>query len=366
MGFNKYIFIKKDQILKMKILTIVGARPQFIKLGSFSREIRKFHNEIIVHTGQHFDAEMSDLFFKDLEIPQPNYNLNIHGGTHGQQTGMMLSSIEEILLKELPGLVVVFGDTNSTLAGALAASKLNIACLHIEAGLRSFNRTMPEEINRIVADHTSNFLFAPTETAMKNLDSEGLASKAFNTGDIMVDSLKWGYSKCIQSKILENLCVEKGKYTLLTLHRPYNVDDPANLKTIIYKFGQLKSTIVFPVHPRTKEIISKNNIVLPQNFIITKPVGYLDFIKLQSNSTRIVTDSGGIQKEAFLLRKPCVTLRTETEWIETVEEGWNILIDINNPNVIEIVESFNPSKEIKQVFGVDVAQKMVSIINTLL
>ncbi len=350
----------------MKIVTIVGARPQFIKLGPFSREIRKFHTELIIHTGQHFDSEMSDLFFRDLEIPQPNYNLGIHGGTHGQQTGMMLSSIEEIIIKEKPELVVVFGDTNSTLAGALAASKLNIASLHIEAGLRSFNRTMPEEINRIIADHTSNFLFAPTETAMRNLHNEGLASKSFDTGDIMVDSLNWASSKSVQSKVLDNLSLEKDNYTLLTLHRPYNVDDPQNLKTIINKFGQLKSTIVFPVHPRTNDIINKNNIAIPENFIITKPIGYLDFIRLQSNSTRIVTDSGGIQKEAFLLRKPCITLRTETEWIETVEEGWNVLIDINNPKVIDTVESFNPSEETKPVFGVDVAKKMVSIINTSL
>lgn len=348
----------------MKIVTIVGARPQFIKLGPFSREIRKYHGEVIIHTGQHFDSEMSDLFFRDLEIPQPNYNLGIHGGTHGKQTGVMLSSIEEILIKETPDLVVVFGDTNSTLAGALAASKLNIACLHIEAGLRSFNRTMPEEINRIVADHTSNFLFAPTETAMKNLGNEGLTPRAFNTGDIMVDSLSWGYIKSSQSAILDSLKVEKNKYTLLTLHRPYNVDDPENLRTIIDRFGQIKSTIVFPVHPRTKDIINRNSIAIPQNFIITKPVGYLDFIRLQSNSIRIVTDSGGIQKEAFLLRKPCITLRTETEWIETVDEGWNILIDINNPNVIDTVESFNPSKKTRPVFGVDVAQKMMSIINT--
>lgn len=348
----------------MKIVTIVGARPQFIKLGPFSREIRKYHGEVIIHTGQHFDSEMSDLFFRDLEIPQPNYNLGIHGGTHGKQTGVMLSSIEEILIKETPDLVVVFGDTNSTLAGALAASKLNIACLHIEAGLRSFNRTMPEEINRIVADLTSNFLFAPTETAMKNLNSEGLASKAFNTGDIMVDSLSWGYIKSSHSSILDFLNVEKNKYTQLTLHRPYNVDDPEILRTIIDRFRQIKSTIVFPVHPRTNEQINKNNIPTPRNFLITKPVGYLDFIKLQSNSTRIVTDSGEIQKDAFLLRKPCITLRTETEWFETVDEIWNILIDINNPNVIDTVESFNPSKETRPVFGVDVAQKMVSIINT--
>lgn len=347
----------------MKIVTIVGARPQFIKLGPFSREIRKFHDEIIVHTGQHFDAEMSDLFFKDLEIPQPNYNLEIHGGTHGQQTGMMLSSIEEILMKELPNLVVVFGDTNSTLAGSLAAAKLNIPCLHVEAGLRSFNRTMPEEINRIVADHTSDYLFAPTETAMKNIAIEGLTKKAFNTGDIMVDSITWGVSKSVNSTILNTLGLTENSFTLLTLHRPYNVDDPEKLKGIITSISQLNSKIVFPIHPRTRDIIDRNNITIPSNFVVTKPIGYLDFIKLQSKSIRIITDSGGIQKEAFLLNKPCVTLRTETEWVETVEAGWNILLDITNPKIIEIIESFNPSGKSKSVFGTDVARNMVSIIN---
>jgi len=348
----------------LKIVSIVGARPQFIKLGPLSRELREFHSELIIHTGQHFDSEMSDLFFRDLEIPKPTYNLNISGGTHGQQTSQMLSSIETVLLKESPGLVIVFGDTNSTLAGSLAASKLCIPCLHIEAGLRSFNRTMPEEINRIVADHTSNFLFVPTETAMVNLDKEGLLSKSYLTGDIMVDSLAWGLNKSKGSTFIESLNLDKKPFSLLTLHRPYNVDDPDKLITIINKLGSLNTHIVFPVHPRTKSIIEKNNIKIPSNFQLIKPVGYLDFIKLQTSSVRIITDSGGIQKEAFLLHKPCITLRPETEWLETVNEGWNILLDVSNPNLIETIESFSPSSLPSHVFGTDVAKKMVSIINT--
>jgi len=348
----------------VKIISIVGARPQFIKLGPLSRELRKFHNELIIHTGQHFDTEMSDLFFRDLEIPEPNYNLNVSGGSHGQQTSQMLSSIESVLIKESPNLVVIFGDTNSTLAGSLAASKLCIPCLHIEAGLRSFNRTMPEEINRIVADHTSDFLFAPTQTAMVNLEKEGLLSKSFCTGDIMVDSIAWGSEKAKGSTIIESLNLENKAFSLLTLHRPYNVDDSSKLSLIINKLGHLNTNIVFPIHPRTKSIIEKYSIDIPSNFIITKPVGYLDFIKLQTASVRIITDSGGIQKEAFLLRKPCITLRPETEWVETVNEGWNILLDISTPNLVETIESFSPSGSPKQVFGTEVAKEMVSIINS--
>jgi UDP-N-acetylglucosamine 2-epimerase len=348
----------------MKIISIVGARPQFIKLGPFSRELRKYHTELILHTGQHFDEEMSDLFFRDLEIPKPDYNLEIHGGTHGKQTSQMISLIEDILIKEKPQLTVIFGDTNSTLAGSLAAVKLGIPCLHIEAGLRSFNRSMPEEINRIVADHTSDYLFAPTQTAMDNMAKEGLSSKSFLTGDIMVDSLSFGRDKAKNSSIIESLGLQNKRFSFLTLHRPYNVDDPEKLSKIIGQLGNLKGLVVFPVHPRTKGIIESNNVQIPQNFIIIKPLGYLNFIKLQTASTRIITDSGGIQKEAFLQQKPCITLRSETEWIETVAEGWNTLIDIYSPTIIEEIESFTPEHSPNQVFGFDVAKKMVSIINT--
>ncbi|MHC1703480.1 MAG: non-hydrolyzing UDP-N-acetylglucosamine 2-epimerase [Tenuifilaceae bacterium] len=347
----------------MKVITIVGARPQFIKLGPFSRELRKYHSELIIHTGQHFDEEMSDLFFRDLEIPEPDFNLDIHGGTHGEQTSQMLISIEKILLKEEPKLVVVFGDTNSTLAGSLAAVKLGIPCVHVEAGLRSFNRTMPEEINRIVADHTADFLFVPTDTGMKNLEKEGLASKSFLTGDIMVDSLQWGMEKAKKSKIIETLKLQNKDFSLLTLHRPYNVDDPEKLSAIISTLKSLKGLVVFPIHPRTKAIIEKNSIQIPNNFLVIKPLGYLDFIKLQVASTRIITDSGGIQKEAYLQRKPCITLRSETEWLETVAEGWNILLDVSDPGLIDKIESFAPTHLPKQVFGSDVARKMIEIIN---
>lgn len=348
----------------MKVITIVGARPQFIKLGPFSRELRKYHTELIIHTGQHFDPEMSDLFFRDLEIPQPDYNLDINGGTHGQQTSQMISSIETILIEEKPHLVVVFGDTNSTLAGALSSVKLGIPCLHVEAGLRSFNRSMPEEINRIVADHTSDFLFAPTQTAMVNMEKEGLSLKTFLTGDIMVDSLSWGVKKAKNSTIIDSLCLHNQPYSLLTLHRPYNVDNPLILSKIISKIGGLEGRVVFPIHPRTKSIVEKSGIAIPSNFILTKPLGYLDFIKLQEESTRIITDSGGIQKEAFLLKKPCVTLRSETEWVETVEEGWNLLLDVLSPNLIDSIESFIPVHAAKSVFGHDVAEKMVAIVNS--
>lgn len=347
----------------MKVITIVGARPQFIKLGPFSRELRKYHNEIIIHTGQHFDPEMSDLFFNDLEIPEPDYNLNINGGMHGQQTSQMISSIEAILIKEQPLLVVVFGDTNSTLAGSIATVKLGIPCVHVEAGLRSFNRSMPEEINRIVADHTSDYLFAPTQTAMDNMEKEGLSLKAFFTGDIMVDSLHFGKEKSQNSVVLDTLNIQNKQFSLLTLHRPYNVDDPLKLAEIIKQLGKLSGLIVFPIHPRTRSIIDNNKILIPANFILTKPLGYLDFIKLQYSSSRIITDSGGIQKEAFLLKKPCITLRSETEWIETVSEGWNLLLDVYNPLLIETIENFSPSHKADQVFGFDVAKKMITIIN---
>ncbi|HCT29576.1 MAG TPA: UDP-N-acetylglucosamine 2-epimerase (non-hydrolyzing) [Bacteroidales bacterium] len=335
-----------------------------MKVGPFSRELRKYHNELIIHTGQHFDEEMSDLFFRDLEIPRPDFNLNINGGTHGQQTSQMISSIENILMKEKTQLVVVFGDTNSTLAGALATVKLGIPCLHIEAGLRSFNRSMPEEINRIVADHTSDILFAPTSTAMLNIEKEGLTSKAFLTGDIMVDSLNWGIKKAKDSTILDALNLKSKQFSLLTLHRPYNVDDPLKLTEIINQLGKLSRLIVFPIHPRTKSIIENNKISIPSNFILSKPLGYLDFIKLQDNSIRIITDSGGIQKEAFLLKKPCITLRSETEWVETVSEGWNLLLDAYSKDLVDRIESFLPTHISSQIFGSEVAQKMVSIINS--
>ena len=344
----------------MKIVSIVGARPQFIKLAPLSKEIRKFHNEVIIHTGQHFDQEMSTLFFQDLKIPVPDYNLNISGGKHGEQTGRMLVGIEEILLNENPELVIIFGDTNSTLAGSLASSKLGIKTIHIEAGLRSFNRIMPEEINRVISDHSSDLLFAPTMTAMLNLKTEGLHNKAILTGDIMVDALELAQS-ILKKKQFKR---EPYNYYLLTLHRPYNVDDYDRLKKILYQLEKLDKEIIFPVHPRTREVIKKGKIKISKNIDMRKPCGYLEFINLQIGAEKIITDSGGIQKEAYLLKKPCITIRTETEWIETVNVGWNLLINFDNQkNYIKKITSFVPNKYHPDLFGKNVAKNMIKIIN---
>jgi len=359
----------------MKIISIVGARPQFIKLAPLNSAFAqlKMKNEklkiahLILHTGQHFDEEMSKLFFEQLEIPKPKYNLGISGGGQAEQTAKMLIGIEEVLLKEKPDLVIVYGDTNSTLAGSLAAVKLGIKTLHIEAGLRSFNRSMPEEINRIISDHTSDYLFAPTQTAVNNLKKEGLSDKTFLTGDIMVDSLNQNIEKSKQhSGIINVLDLKSKDYYLLTLHRPYTVDDPANLELILDKLSVLSKQIIFPVHPRTNKVIEENKIRISENFKIIKPVGYLDFIVLEQNAEKIITDSGGIQKEAYILKKPCITLRPETEWVETVEEGWNMLVLPNDNNFCKSILSFNPTTKQRDIFGTNVAEKMVDKIRVLL
>ena len=349
----------------MKILSIVGARPQFIKLAPLSKRIRENHNEIIIHSGQHFDDEMSNIFFTELSIEKPNYNLGINQGLHGEQTGRMLIEFEKVVLKEEPDLIIVFGDTNTTLAATLVGSKISIPVLHIEAGLRSFNRSMPEEINRIVADHTSEFLFAPTLTAMNNLKNENLSAKAYLTGDIMVDSLKFAVSH--NTDCFREYNVENNDYYLVTLHRPYNVDEPDRLSRILNGLGKVSKKVIFPVHPRTHQVIKNNNIKIPINISLIKPVGYLSFANLQLNSQKIITDSGGIQKEAYILKKPCITLRPETEWIETVEAGWNLLLNPNTEdNFAEQIDAFEPTGNYKNIFGENVAEKMLEIINTLM
>lgn len=351
----------------MKILSLVGARPQFIKLAPLSRELRKYHKELIVHTGQHFDREMSESFFRDLGIPEPDYNLGVHKGGHGEQTGRMLVELERVLVNENPDLIIVFGDTNTTLAGAMAGAKLHIPTVHVEAGLRSFNRAMPEEINRVVADHTSDLLFAPTMTAMSNLKDENLASRSYLTGDIMVDALTSALEMACDSTIMENLSLEKDGYFLLTLHRPYNVDQPGNLSTILNEMGRLTKQVVFPVHPRTRKIIEQNQLIIPKNIELIKPVGYFDFVRLQADAFKIITDSGGIQKEAYILKKPCITLRSETEWVETVEAGWNMLIKpLVEKGYAERIESFEPPFGYEIIFGENVAEKMVGIINEIM
>jgi len=349
----------------MKIFSVVGARPQFIKLAPLSAALRKEHDEIIVHTGQHYDDPMSDRFFRDLGINQPDYNIGIGSGTHAEQTGKMLVELERLCYSVRPELVIVFGDTNSTLAGALAAVKLLIPVVHVEAGLRSYNREMPEEINRIVTDNISDHLFVPTEQALKNLEKEGLEDKTYLTGDIMVDTLKQNLPVALEkSTILSDLELNQGDYYLLTLHRPSNVDQPEVLSHIIQNLSVSAEKIVFPVHPRTQGVLKLLKIKA-KNLLVTDPVGYFDFISLEHHSKKIITDSGGIQKEAYILKKPCITLRTETEWTETVEDGWNLLINPASKTYWPNIESFTPSGEQRNVFGMNPTKSMVEIINTL-
>tara|TARA_Y100001970_G_C14245175_1_gene867597 strand:+ start:786 stop:1838 length:1053 start_codon:yes stop_codon:yes gene_type:complete len=349
----------------MKLVSIVGARPQFIKLASLSNKIRTSYEEIIIHTGQHFDKNMSRIFFDELNIPKPDINLGIAGGSHGEQTGKMIICLEKEIKKINPSFVIVFGDTNSTLAAAIAAAKITVPIIHIEAGLRSYNRTMPEEINRIITDHASDYLFAPTTTAMKNLSMEGLKKKSFLTGDLMVDTLLNNVKKAKQSKIMYQLKLDETPYYLLTLHRPYNVDKPLKLKLILDKIHQLNFPVIFSAHPRTQDIITKNNITINSNIRMIDPLSYLDFLCLQLNAEKIVTDSGGIQKEAYILNKVCITLRSETEWIETISNGWNTLLDPSQNDFINIIESFEPSKQKLDIFGKDVARKMFKLIKKL-
>jgi len=346
----------------MKIISIVGARPQFIKLGPLSHVLRGECEQKIIHTGQHFDSNMSDTFFEELELSIPDYHLTLGGGPHGAQTGIMLIEIEKILLLEKPDIVVVFGDTNTTLAGAVAASKLGIKLIHIEAGLRSFNRSMPEEINRIVADHTSDILFAPTKLAMKNLKNENLATKSFLTGDIMTDSLNFASSKAMQNSLLKDILEQCDKYYLATFHRPYNVDNPDNLKKIVEILGDIRTNVIFPVHPRTKNVLVLNNIEVGQNVFLIEPQGYFDFISLIKGASKLLTDSGGIQKEAYILGVPCLTFRSETEWVETIDVGWNKLVDYYAKDVVEMIEKFEVPKDRPLIYGSNVAIKMRDII----
>jgi len=347
----------------MRIFSIVGARPQFIKLAPLSAALRREHEEIIVHTGQHYNETMSENIFRDLGIQKPDFNLGIGSGTHAEQTGKMLIELEKVFQSGKPELVIVFGDTNSTLAGALAASKLLIPVIHIEAGLRSFNREMPEEINRIVADSISDWLFAPTGTAVNNLKKEGLEDKSQLTGDIMVDTLNFNLPIALEkSTILQDLELTIGEYYLLTLHRPYNVDDPSVLSNVIEVLSKSGERIVFPVHPRTLKVLKSLKLNF-KNIQITDPAGYLDFIALEYYSKKILTDSGGIQKEAYILKKPCITLRTETEWTETIDDGWNILINPSEKSFWDKIESFEPLGKQRNVFGENVAERMVEIIS---
>lgn len=349
----------------MKIVQIVGARPQFVKLSPLSKVIRAAgHHEIIIHSGQHYDLQMNEVFFRDMEIPAPDFNLCVGSGSQGVQTGEILALVEPILEKQQPDLVIVYGDTNTTLAGALAAVKLEIKTAHVEACLRSFNRSMPEEINRIVTDHISDILLAPTQKAMANAQREGLTDKCHLVGDIMVDSLAFGIAKArTESKVLQELKLKAdGPYFLLTLHRPYNVDDPKKLNHILSSLDLLGTRIVFPVHPRTRKILQSLPNKQFSNIGFVAPQAYLDFLMLMDNCSLMLSDSGGIQKEAYILGKPCVTLRPETEWVETVESGWNMLLPPEDSSFPSAISGFQKPETHPDIFGQNVAQRMLEVL----
>jgi len=325
----------------MTIVTVIGARPQFIKCAPVSREIRVFAKEILIHTGQHYDDTMSDSFFRDLGLPRPDHNLGVGSGSHGAQTGAMLTGIERVLEKSKPDTVLVYGDTNSTLAGALAAVKLNLPVAHVEAGLRSFERRMPEEINRIVTDHVSTILFPPTKTAVKNLDDEGIRKGVHLVGDVMYDALRHNIKIArVESKVLNRLELKPGGYLLATIHRAGNTDDAEKLGGILTALSELGSAerpVLFPVHPRTGKMLSKTTVPAGAGLKFTNPASYLDMLHLEENAAAILTDSGGVQKEAFWLGVPCITLRQETEWVETVEAGANRIAGTGRDGIIRAV-----------------------------
>jgi len=349
----------------VKIFSIVGARPQFIKLAPLSSALVGRHEEIIVHTGQHYDYAMSEKIFIDLEIREPDIHLEINGNGPTAQITQMMLMLESAMLKFKPDLIIVFGDTNSTFAGAMIAAKLNIPIIHIEAGLRSYNRSMPEEINRIVTDHVSQYLFAPTQTAVDILCKEGLGEKTSFTGDIMVDTMQNNLKIALKkSMVLKDLKLEDTKFNLLTLHRNYNVDDPKVLAHLLNEMSKLDEKIIFPVHPRTRKMLAENYSP-PENILLTNPKGYVDFIVLENFANKIITDSGGIQKEAYILKKPCITLRSETEWVETVQEKWNLLINPSDKDIACRIDSFKEPKTQKDVFGKNVTEKMIQIINDI-
>lgn len=349
----------------MRIITVVGARPQFIKAAPVSRELRKNFDEKLIHTGQHYDNNMSEIFFEELGIPMPDYNLKIGSGNHGKMTGEMLGKLEEIYINEKPDCVLVYGDTNSTLAGALAASKLLIPVIHVEAGLRSFNKAMPEEQNRILTDNISKLLLVPTGDAERNLKNEGITEGVYNVGDVMYDAVLMFKEKSENKKgLLEKLGVSSNEYILTTIHRAENTNNIDRLKNIIEALNESNETIILPLHPRTKKFVNDYGLNFNDNIKVIEPIGYLEMLMLEANSKKIVTDSGGVQKEAYFMGKPCITMRDETEWIETVEVGWNVIVGTDKNAILEAIKNFTPKTEQKLIFGDGKAsKKIVELIN---
>lgn len=349
----------------MKILHVVGARPQFVKMALLIEAAKSFPGleSVVAHTGQHYDRNMSGVFFSQLRMPKPRYNLGVGSGSYASQVGKMAVRLAGVLAKEEPDMVFVYGDTNSTLAGAIAAVRAQIPLAHVEAGLRSFNCRMPEETNRILTDKVSDLLFAPTTTAVKNLRSEGISKGVFHVEDVMLDMLV-KYSKIARkrSAILKKTGLKRGGYYLATVHRSYNTDDMKRLKAILKMLAALDKPVVFPAHPRTKKAIADNGLACGRNIMMIQPVPYVDMLMLEMNAAAILTDSGGVQKEAFFLGVPCVTLREETEWVETVKSGWNVLAGVDAAKVKRALARFSKRKRPKAMNSAgSPAKKMLKI-----
>lgn len=342
------------------ITSIVGARPQFVKAASVSRALASDFKEVLIHTGQHYDYDMSEVFFKEMEMRPPDFNLGIGGGSHAGQTGRMLMELEKVFTAVKPGCVLVYGDTNSTLAAALAAAKMQIPLAHVEAGLRSYNRAMPEEINRVLTDHVSDLLFCPTDAAVENLIKEGITKGVHRVGDVMHDALLFNLELSRKkSRILDRLGLKKGQYALATVHRAANTDDQKRMGSILDALSVLSSRVVFPLHPRTRKMIGEMGLSMGPNVLIVNPVSPFDMLSLEENANCILTDSGGVQKEAYLLGVRCLTLREETEWVETVDAGWNMLVGVDGAAIHDHFESWHPAGPRAPFYGDGHASELI-------
>lgn len=336
----------------MKIVSIIGARPQIIKAFVVGKVLRERHTDVLVHTGQHYDDAMSAQLFEELGLAEPDVNLRVGSDRQGAQTGLMLERIEDVLVSEQPDWVVVYGDTNSTLAGALAAAKLGQRVAHVEAGLRSLDRRMPEEINRIVTDHVSDLLLCPSQTAVDNLANEGIWHGVHLVGDVMADALEVALERAQERPpVLARLDLSGGDHVLATVHRAGNVDDASRFQSILAAIDALQESVVFPVHPRTREAMAALAYMPSPHVHLVEPVSYFEMVSLERRARLILTDSGGVQKEAYWLGVPCVTLRDETEWVETVEAGWNVLVGADTEKIIRAAESFSPSMPRPPLYG---------------
>lgn len=351
----------------MKILSIVGARPEFIQSAPVSKVLRKQHQEILVHTGQHYDYLMSQTFFDEIGIPKPDYNLEVGSGSHAKQTAEILMRLEEVLIRERPDLVIIRGDTNSTLAGALAASKLHIPIAHIEAGERSFDRRMPEEINRLAADRVSDLFFCVSQTAVRHLSSEGIQTSVYWVGDVMLDAMQANLPLARQkSTALERLSLTPKDFALVTIHRAGNTDDPDRLRRILSALSRVDEEVIFPVHPRTRGAIEKLGLEVGKRLRMIEPIGYYDMVALEENARLIATDSGGVQREAYFLKVPCLTLRDETEWTETLQAGWNKLVGADEQEIHSAWRNFSPPDVQPPIFGDGKAsEKILDIVSKM-